>query len=236
MTASACRSPATCPVPDPDAVDLRRLRLGHLEPGRVLDRVFPTSHGVVGFNGSGRGDTRFAPLGGRAHLYAGDTRTVALLETVSHNVHQLTPRLMYAATDLAGRSLGRIRAEARIPLVDLRDSALERLGLHRSQLTATTAAHYPCTRAWAEVLLARKVGGITPRGLLWDSRVAELASADSLLLADLMEGPTSEACVLYDDVGDELSDAGGGFDDLVGASQGRLLTEQLAEQLGATIL
>lgn len=236
MTASACRSPASCPVPAPDAVDLRRLRLAHLEPGRLLDRVFLTSHGVLEFNASGRGDTRFAPLGGKAHLYAGDTRTVALLETVFHNVHQSTPRLIYAATDLAGRSLGRMRVEARIPLVDLRNGALERLGLHRSQLTATTAAHHPCTRAWAEALVGRKTGGITPRGLLWDSRVAELAGADSLLLADLMEGPTSEACVLYDDAGIELSDAGGGFDDLVGATQGRLLIEQIAEQLGATIM
>jgi hypothetical protein len=161
---------------------------------------------------------------------------VALLENVFHNVHQSTPRLIYAATDLGGRSLGRMRVEARIPLVDLRDGALERVKLYRTQLTATTAAHYPCTRAWAEVLVGRKIGGITPRGLLWDSRVAELAGADSLLLADLMQGPTSEACVLYDDAGIELSAAGGGFDDLVGATQGRLLTEQIAEQLGATIM
>jgi hypothetical protein len=236
VTAPDCRSPATCPVPDPGAVDLRRLRLAHLEPGRVLDRVFPTAHGVLGFNDSGEGDTRFAPLSGMAHLYAGDTRTVALLETVFHNVHQAAPRLIFAATDLAGRSLGRVRVEARVPLVDLRDGALARLGLQRWQLTATSAAHYPCTRAWARVLSRRRIGGVAPRGLLWHSRVAELAADDSPLLADLLEGTPSEACVLYEGVGIALSDHGGGLDDLGGASQGRLLIDQIAEHLNATVL
>ena len=236
MTAPDCRNPSGCPVPDPPDVDLRRLRLVYLESGRTLHRVFETAHSLLSFNDSGRGDARFSPLDGRAHLYGADTRTVAFLETVFHNVHALTPRLIYEATDLAGRGLGRLAVDRRVPLVDLRDQALGHLGLERHQLVATTAAHYPCTRQWADVLLDRRIGGISPSGLLWNSRIAELAGADSPLLDDLLEGSTSEVCVLYDDDRITLSDAGGGFTNLVGPTHGRLLLDQIAEQLDATLL
>lgn len=236
MTAPDCRAPHRCPVSDPGTIDLRRLHLVYLERGRTLSRVFETAHGLLGFNDSGRGDARFSPLAGRAHLYAADTRTVALLETVFHNVHEGMPRLIYEATDLARRGLGRLVVDGRVPLVDLRDGALEHLGLERSQIVATTAAHYPCTREWVDVLLGRRIGGIAPLGLLWNSRVAELAGDDSPLLDDLLRGSTSEVCVLYEDKGIRLSDAGGGFRDLVGPTQGRLLVDQIAEQLDATVL
>jgi hypothetical protein len=85
------------------------------------------------------------------------------------------------------------RSPATCPVPDLRDGALARLGLQRWQLTATSAAHNPCTRAWAEVLSRRRIGGVAPRGLLWHSRVAELAADDAPLLADLLEGTPSEA-------------------------------------------
>jgi hypothetical protein len=236
VTAPDCRTPGQCPVPDPAEVDLRRLRLVHLERDRILHRVFETAYGLLGLDGSGRGDARFSPVDGRAHLYGADTRTVALLETVFHNVHETTPRLIYPATDLAGRGLGRLAVGSRLPLVDLRDEALAQLGLQRRQLVATTAAHHPCTRAWAAVLLGRRIGGVAPSGLLWISRVAELAGADSPLLDDLLEGATSEVCVLYEHDGIRVSDAGGGFDDLVGPTQGRLLVDRIADQLEATIL
>lgn len=237
MTAPGCRAPDGCPVPDPTAVDLRRLRLAHLEPGRILDRVYDQAYPATGFNSSGAGDGRFSPLVGRAHAYAGDTRTVALLETVFHDIHASMPRVIYGATDLAGRALGRVTVQRQLPLIDLRDAALDRLGLDRSQLTATTAAHYPCTRQWADRLLSRRIGGATSVGLLWNSRVAELAGTDSPLLGDLLDSTASEACVLYDDgSGRMLSDAGGGFDDLLGPTQGRLLIDQIAEQLDAVVV
>jgi hypothetical protein len=223
-------------VPDSAGVDLRRLRLAYLEPGPVLHRVYESTHGLLGFNDPGRGEARFSPREGSAHLYLADTRTVALLETVFHNVHELTPRLIYEATDLVGRGLGRLAVDSRVPVVDLRDEALSHLGLERHQLVATTAAHYSCTRQWADVLLSRRIGRITPAGLLWNSRVAELSGTDSPLLDDLLEGSTSEVVVLYDDDRITLSDAGGGFVSLVGPTHGRLLVDQIAEQLDAVIL
>ena len=44
--------------------------------------------------------------------------------------------------------------------------ALAALGLNRSQLVATVAAHDPCTRRWAERLIARHIGGTPTVGLL----------------------------------------------------------------------
>lgn len=237
VTAPACRAPQGCPVPDVVDIDLRRLRLAYLEPGRLLHRVHNKDYPATTFNPSGAGEGRFSPLPGHAHTYAGDTATVALLEMVFHNVHWSTARVVYAATDLAGYALTRVRVERRLPVVDLRDPALDLLGLNRGQLTATTAAHYPCTRQWAQRLVGRSIGGISTVGLLWNSRVAELAAADSLLLGDLLDSTAAEACVLYGDGGDPmLSDAGSGFADLVGPSQGRLLVDQIAEQLNAVVV
>lgn len=237
MTAAACRAPDRCPVPDVAAVDPQTARLAVLEPGRVLSRVYDTAHDPTTFNPSQDGDGRFSPLSGRAHAYLGDTYTVALLETVFHNVHPHRRRVVYEATDLAGRGLTRVSIERRLPLVDLRDTALQQLGIDRSQLVATTAAHYPCTRQWAEHFLTPHPDGAVPLGLLWNSRVAELAGTESPLLGDLLHSTTAEVCVLYDDhSGTMLSDAGGGFADLVGRTQGRLLVDQIAEQLDAVVV
>ncbi|MFL6139725.1 MAG: hypothetical protein ACJ74O_18280 [Frankiaceae bacterium] len=51
------------------------------------------------------------------------------------------------------------------------------MGLKRDQLVATTPAHYVCTRAWATHLHQRRIGSVTPVGLVWQSRIAELATA-----------------------------------------------------------
>lgn len=213
-------------------MDLRRLRLAHLELGRMLYRVHPTALAAGRLNASGRGETRFAPLAGGAHAYLADTATVALLETCFHDVHQEVPRVVYAATDLAGRSLSGMVITGRMALADLRDEQLLRLGLTRKQLVATTPAHYPCTRAWAAHLMERRIGGVAPVGLVWNSRVAELARADSMLLEDLLAGRTSEVCVVYDVT--SIAASGVAYQSLVDG-QGRLLVDYIVEQLDAEI-
>jgi len=77
-----------------------------------------------------------------------------------------------------------------------------------------------------------------PVGLLWRSRVAELAQSDSLLLGDLLT-IAGHVFVLF---GDRLSTDPGAwqpgdphFDDLL-TGNGRLLAEQIAEQLGAVMV
>lgn len=125
-----------------------------------------------------------------------------------------------------------------LALIDLRDDALARLGLTRAQLVATTPQHYACTRQWAVVLHGRPIGGVSPVGLVWHSRIAELARADSLLLADLIPFG-SEVCMLF---GDRVPTVPGAwlagdphYEDL-STGEGRLLAEQIADQLGAVIV
>lgn len=235
MSAPGCRAPGRCPVPDIHRVDLRGLRLAHLEPDRPLRRAHLAQRSAAAFNVSGRGDTRFGPLDGVGHAYVGASRTVVLLETVFHDVYRARPRVVYAGTDLVGWALGQVHATRRLALIDLRNAALERLGLRRDQLITTAPAHYPCTRQWADHLRGRRIGGVATVGLLWNSRVAELAADDSLLLADLLEDQSSEVAVIYHaESAGPLTAIAGGFDTLA-TGQGRLLIDQIATLLDAEI-
>lgn len=201
-----------------------------------MHRVHERAHTAAMFNRSGRGNSRFAPLPGVGHVYLAASRTVALLETTFHDVHQDVPRIVYASTDLAGWQMTEVRTTADVRLLDLRDQQLERLGLRRDELVAAPPAHYPCTREWARTLIGRRPGGATPAGLLWNSRVAELAGGDSPLLDDLLNSPSSEVCVIYDtDVpAGVLQAVGPTFNDL-SDGHGRLLVEAIAEHIQAEV-
>jgi hypothetical protein len=171
-------------------------------------------------------------------LYGAATQTVALLETCFHGVHAMATRLVSEPLDLAPRGLVALTTPASLPLIDLTDAGLERVGLNRAQLVATTPEHYACTREWAVALHGRRIGGLAPAGLLWRSRIAEFAQTDSLLLGALLT-VASDAFVLF---GDRVSTDPGAwhpgdphYDDLT-AGDGRLLAEQIAEQLGAVIM
>ncbi len=171
-------------------------------------------------------------------LYGAATQTVALLETCFHGVHELATRLVSGPVDLAPRGLVALSTPTSLPLIDLTDAGLERLGLSRAQLVATTPEHYACTRDWALALRRRRIGGVRPAGLLWQSRIVELAQADSLLLGDLLT-VASEVFLLFGDRvvidGDTWRPGDPHYDDLT-AGDGRLLAEQIAEQLGAVIV
>ena len=103
---------------------------------------------------------------------------------------------------------------------------------------ATSPQHYACTQAWAVALHERRFGGHLAAGLLWRSRVAELAEADSMMFADLLR-LAGEVYVFFGDrvpleAGDWLP-GDPHYDDL-SVGSGRLLAEQIAEQLGAVIV
>lgn len=236
MTSDGCPDPDRCPVPDPRSIDLRRVRLAHLDAYRRMFRVHAADRPAREFNPGDTASTRFAPLARSAHLYLADTRTTALLETVFHEVHRTVPRVIYRATGLAGRALSTVRIARRTPVVDLRDPALEHLGLRRDQLVATTAAHHGCTRRWAQRLMQRRIGGTQPAGLLWNSRIAELAATDSPLLADVLAREPSEVAILYRPPanGATLGEAHTEHADLTGR-QGRLLVDEIAELLDAEV-
>jgi hypothetical protein len=242
VTAPGCLDPSGCPVPDPGSVDLRRLRLTHLREGTTLHTAYPRTRWPALFNASGKGNSRFSPIiiGGKAvpTMYAARAQTVALLETSFHDVHQSGTRLISERTQLATRGLVTISVPKRLALVDLTDAGLVRIGLHRARLVATSPEHYACAQAWAVALHERRYGGYLAAGLTWRSRVAELAEADSILFGDLLR-LASEVYVLFGDrVSSRARDWRPGdprYDDLsVGA--GRLLAEQVAEQLGAVIV
>lgn len=242
MTAPGCLDPASCQVPDPGDMDLRRLRLARLPQGLVFHTAYRRARWPALFNPTATGNARFSPLAVEGAtvptLYGAATQTVALLETCFHGVHELATRLVSEPVDLAPRGLVALSTPASLPMIDLTDAGLERLGLTRAQLVATTPEHYACTREWALALHRRRIGGVPPAGLLWQSRIAELAQADSLLLGDLLT-VASEVFVLF---GDRVVTDGGAwlpgdphYDDLT-AGDGRLLAEQIAEQLGAVIV
>ena len=242
MTASGCLDRASCPVPDPGDVDLRRLRLVRIPVGLVFHTAYRRAHWPARFNSSGAGNARFSRLSLPGStvptLYGAATQTVALLESAFHGVHERAMRAISEPLELATRGLVALSVPHPLSLIDLRDDALERLGLRRDQLVATTPEHYQCTREWAVALHGRRIGGVAPAGLLWQSRIAELAQADSLLFADLLE-VASTVFVLF---GDRMATDPGSwhagaphYDDLT-AGDGRLLAEQIAEQLGAVIV
>lgn len=242
MTAPGCLDPASCTVPDVGDVDLRRLRLARLPKGAPFHTAYRRTYWPSLFNPSPAGNARFSPLVVDGvtvpTLYGAATQTVALLETCFHGVHEMATRVVSEPLDLALRGLVALSSPGSLPLIDLSDGGLDRVGMTRAQLVATTPEHYACTRQWAVALHGRRIGGVAPAGVLWASRIAELAQADSLLLGDLL-AVASDAFVLFGDrVPTDPSVWSPGdphYDDLA-VGDGRLLAEQIAEQLGAVIV
>lgn len=242
MTSINCLNPGRCPVPDPGCVDLRRLRLAKLEQGSIFHTAYRRRYWPELFNPSEAGNARFSPLkiDGAVipTLYGGVTQTVVLLETAFHDVHSSGKRLISEALHLAPRGLVALTTPSTMPLVDLRDAGLRRTGLTRDQLVATSPEHYACTQEWAVALHKRKVGGIAPVGLLWQSRVAELAQQGSPLLQDLLAKGNDVFVLFGDRVSATPTDWDPGdpqYDDLT-VGDARLLSEQIAEQLDAVIV
>ncbi|MGQ0671084.1 MAG: RES family NAD+ phosphorylase [Actinomycetota bacterium] len=223
-------------------MDLRRLRLARVADGATFHTSYLRAHWPALFNASGLGNARFSPL--RADgtvvptMYAAATQAVALLETSFHDVHEMGTRIISESLHLAPRGLVALTAPVSLPLIDLTDEGLERVGLARAQLVGTTPEHYACTRQWAVALHGRRIGPATPVGFLWRSRIAELAGADSPLLGDLLPA-SSRVWVLFGDrmPTDPAAWQPGDphYDDLT-TGDGRLLAEQIAEQLGAVIV
>ncbi len=242
MTAPACLDRANCPVPSPGDVDLRKLKIARLSENAVFHTSYRRSNWPALFNPSSVGNARFSPLASQTvpvpTLYGAATQTVALLESCFHGVHAAGRKIISAALDLAPRGLVTLTAPVALPMIDLTNAGLTRVALTRSQLVATTPQHYACTREWAVALHGRRIGGVTAVGLLWQSRIAELAQADSLLFADLLT-VADEVFMLFGDrvPQDPAAWLPGDphYDDLT-SGHGLGLAELIAEQLGAVIV
>ena len=238
MTAPDCPEPASCPVPGPQAINRTRLRSVVLPEGGPMITSARRAGWPSLFNPTGLGDARFSPLHADGApvptVHLAGTGTVALLETALHDVGPGWSGLVDPAIDLAPWLLAEVTTPQDIRLVDLRDESLDHLGLTRPELVATSPAHYPCTRIWAEALRGQVIGGQRTHGLVWDSRVAEIGGAASAVLADV----GSEVCVLF---GDALPTdattwaADVRYEDLTGGP-GLTHVEEIVTLLGATIV
>lgn len=146
--------------------------------------------------GGGNGG-RFSPLDSRNHLYLAQTRTAAILESALHHASGPEPRIY--RHELAGWEVSELVLDQSVRLIDLRDDALHRLGIDRDQITGAGAMHYPCTRAWAAGLVARKVGGQRTHGFAWTSRQGRLHSQahPGGLIADVLAHRAIDVAVLY---------------------------------------
>jgi hypothetical protein len=143
-------------------------------------RVHSRSYRACQFNANTRGDARFSPIHHADGavipvLYGANTLEGAMMETVFHDVP--TPPADYILDIEKLRQQGlvvsRFRPRRRLDVVDLSTKGLKRLGLHRTDLIDTPAAHYPATRAWAEWFHTNPEA----KGLLWTSRQDDGARA-----------------------------------------------------------
>ncbi|QDP95666.1 RES domain-containing protein [Microlunatus elymi] len=227
----ACPSPRRCPVVN--AEDLPHdLPVVQLPEGSSLHRVYDGAWGYDEPN-PGFGDARFSPFdalddGRRVPaLYAAETPTGALLETIFHDVHQTASRLIYES-DLREQLLAYLRTPSPLSLVDLRDPILTDAGIARGQFVSSPAEHYPCTRRIAQHLHRAFVDPGRAHGLMWHSRQAELGADEHVI-----------AVVVY---ADSYQVGRGGWRRIGPGSrnllegEGRLQVDAIANQLGATIV
>ncbi|MGI8876364.1 MAG: RES domain-containing protein [Egibacteraceae bacterium] len=185
-------------MPRADGAVLRRLRTRALPAGTLLRRGHKVAHPDSSALVPGEGNTRFAPLDGTGHVYVAATTFAAMLESAFHDAAPPQPRIPLAVLAQWGEAEVELRQEVR--LIDLRDDELDCLGIDRSALVATSAAHYPCTRVWARALKGRRVGGRDNHGLVWHSRQAELharAMQHRPALHELIDAHPAEVAVLW---------------------------------------
>ena len=224
----ACPDPDECPV----ITRLPRLRSVPVGAGTAWYRVYDATWGYDEYN-PGYGDARFSPVDDPATgvrlpcMYLAATPTAALLETVFHDVHHRSARVIYER-DLRGKLLAHVRTPSMAILADLRDPELDRLSLRRDGVVSTSAEHYPCTRRLATTALGRSHGKRTLHGLLWHSRQAELARYESVEAMVLFGRPR------YSSARGSWTMFGPGASSLYDGP-GRLLVEEIAENLGAVI-
>lgn len=198
MSAVAACGLGACPVPEPSTFALRHLRTTVVTAGAPLRRGVRAAHPDPTRLVPAVGDTRFAPLHGVRHAYVATTTFAALLESAFHEAASPAPRIYEAQLAIWTERAVQLTADLRV--IDLRDAELARVGLERSQLVATAAAHYPCTRRWAQALHGRSIGGQMTHGVIWHSRQTELyarALGSRPALQDLIDEHPAEVAVLW---------------------------------------
>lgn len=185
-----------CPVPNPASSDLSRFQTATIDKGIKLFRGARIGYPIDEFVPS-LGNSRFAPIAGRQHLYLARTRSAAILESALQEASGPQPTIY--RSQLARWELAQVSLSSPLQLIDLRDPALSQLGLEPAQLTTTTPRHYPCTRAWAATLADHNTPAGETDGLLWTSRQAHAHAQTHSggLAGDLLVHQPIEVAVLW---------------------------------------
>lgn len=202
MTATDCPFPARCPVPRPTDVALP-FRTVVLDQGQPWFTVYESEFASKLFNDSGNGNARFSPLFDRegpvGSVYLARQPIGALLETAFHEMRPGSENRI-ALADLRGRGMRQVMIPEQVLLADVRDPELSRHGIDRSSLVSSSAAHYRCTREWATKVRSEKRQGRGLAGIIWHSRVGEIAAERATpTIASLLAHQPLEVCVMFAD-------------------------------------
>jgi len=160
-----CPDPQHCPVVNPTR--LAGARTTTTANGQSWHRAYEAKWGYDEFHPGG-GDSRFAPFTCAAGtnvptLYLAETDVAALLETVFHDVHPLSKRLVYES-DVRERLLVTVSLPSPPVLLDLRDPELQRLNVSRHEVVSSPTELASHTSAQVMVLFGDHYG--TARGKL----------------------------------------------------------------------
>lgn len=166
-------------VPQPPA-DLSKLAQTMTWPaGQVIHRIHPDDYAADAFNPGPHGNARFSPIkdaeGAQVPtIYGGTNFDCAAMETVFHDVPFTAGLKTVDKSKLVGKLYSQVVPSRDLVLIDLRSTALRRLGVRRNELIDTEKDEYPGTRAWAEAIHAACP---TVDGLCWTSRQDDSALA-----------------------------------------------------------
>jgi len=136
-------------------------------------------------------------------LYAAESEICAIMETIFHDVPLTGPRRFVPASHLRDKRMSQIVIDPGAPLrlVEVHDPGLTKLGLRPTQLTSTTAYHYPRTLEWARAMYEQLSWA---QGLLW---VSARLNTDKCLV--LYGDRVVSACVSIVGMPQALDDATG---------------------------
>lgn len=188
----------------PDSATATWLHLTHylLPVGTSLHRIHQACYGATQFNPGNKGNARFSPISRPdgvtiPTLYAGDTFDCAAMESVFHDVPFIPGFKSMAKSRLQGQVHSVCQTMGTLTLIDLRATALRKLGIERKQLIDTEKDQYPASRALAGRIHAQQHDA---QGLLWTSRQDDSAKAvvlfgDRMAASVLVQfGSTHDLC------------------------------------------
>ncbi|OQV41650.1 hypothetical protein BZ160_07620 [Pantoea vagans] len=139
--------------------------------GKTIDRIHWSQYGATEFN-PGKGVGRFSPITDRSGriiptLYGGKTLSVALMETVLHDLPTPCENAPVDLTVLNALAYSQCIPKAEIKLVDLNPRFMKKHGITQGELLGSGADHYPQTQQWAAQI---HHSNPEAQGIQWSSR------------------------------------------------------------------